>query len=476
MIVWSIAVRWAVDRSDSVGAFYYPDSFNYVAVPLGDGAPHSYHGPVVHWVWDALMVGELTEQRVVALQRVLGIVAVVLVVLTLRRVVSDYVALAAGLLLGVQPMALLFERTMLTEAVALALVAAQLWLVGEVLGGLRGRWELVAIASLGFVSGVLIALRPSTRLVALVPVAAIAWVLARRLRVPATRRVGSVSVAVLVVSFALVPFGLMRTNADHYGEWALTPATGTALFNATGWRLDCAVVAPGATPLAAAAGNQVCGGERPAQEPMWDIGSPLFRSFAPSANFGETQSQLSAWARQAAFEHPFAVASDVVARGAEQVVGPDFEVRLYTAGAEWVATQGARTAFPEHERWFGGTDRTNPATIPPVLDLVRGSTWMPGLLLTITLGGLAWPLLGAVRRRSLRSLFDPVGVGTVLGAIAVAMSGALLLAVGVGGNPLVRYWAPLLPALVIGAAVTVDRAIVAVAHRRDERGEGGSPG
>ncbi|MEM7093582.1 MAG: glycosyltransferase family 39 protein [Actinomycetota bacterium] len=464
--LWGVAVRFVVARSDSVPAFYYPDSWNYVVPNAENFRPHSFHGPMLYWLWDLLLPVTPTEDRVVLLQQVLGVAAVVLITLTLRRVVDDVIALAAGLVLGIQPLTMFFERSIMTEAVSVFLVALVVFCLGELLvfREAQARRSVVLYAglagALGLAAGALIALRPSSRWAAFVLVAsALVPVLRGRTVAGASRRLRGGIAGLLLVSAGLLPMILMVENSRHYGTASLTPASGTALLSEYGHLVPCAGQ-PGDTARARAAIGQVCDRERPDRQPMWVIDSPLFQTFFSGEDFAATQDQMWGRARSAVVRSPFTVAGRALAVSATHVANPELQLRLYDNGVRWFEDD-AFEIFDSHAVWFDGeTDRTL-ADETPVFRVVRQTHRLPGIafvviaavtiLAIVRSGRRVWSArrrrqaLGAELQAFERPLVHLIGA-------AVAAVAANELIVAVGGIAIVRYWVPMLPLLVVAGA------------------------
>lgn len=463
LVIWSVLVRVVVGRSDSVAAFYFPDSWNYVVLP-STGQAHPFHGPFIYSVWDFLSIGAPTEAGVVLMQQAFGLVAVVLVWTALRRLVAEPIAFGASLLFAAQPLTLFFERTILTEAVSVVIVAALLFLVTQLLVNDRPVADAMSLAALGLLSGVLVALRPASRLVVLAPLVVALFIVVSRYW---SRRNGSRNtlvglglIALLVITILPAPLHVRSVNNDQFGTASLTPGAGTAVLAWWGWRLDCEPHVD-YTERAQQALAASCDQSEPEEQLMWVPGA-VSRSMDPHGDFAATQAQLTAEAQAAILASPTYVAGRVVSKSWTHAFSPVVNLERYSNGAHWFA-EGAVALFPGHDEWFdGSSDRTRLASDPAIFTLVRQSSRLPGVLaLLLVVSVLVAAVRSIVRARSLGDLRAAVeNPRTQTKGLIVLTAAAMVLAnelvVALGGLPIFRYWVPVLPALFIGLAVVVD--------------------
>ena len=460
LIVWSLLVRWvAAAASDGYG-FYFPDSWNYVALP-SQGQSHPFHGDFIYRLWSWLLPGSPTEASVIRLHQLLGMLAVLIVWLLLRRLVAEPIAFGAALVLAAQPLTLFFERTILTEAVALFLVVAVLaglaWMVRA-----RGVALLVSACIVGASSGTLVALRPASRLAAVAPLLIAGAVLilrAWRSEFVRGKRMPLLALALLIGSLFPAPLYVRSQNQQAFGTSSLTPAGGTAVLAWWGWRLDC----PSSDTLtvqARSALDATCERDEPQRQLMW-VDPTVNASMQPHDDFALTQQQLSGAAQQAMVGSPVYTARRVVSKSLDHAVRPIINLERFQSGHVW-GSRAQSEPFPTIDDWFGGPAPTSWSAEPGLFGLVRQSARLPGLLTLVSLLASLALAIRWLRRPARSSIRDALAAPAPRLVMLIASLGMVVgneAVVALGGVPIFRYWVPVLPAIAIAVAICVDYAL-----------------
>lgn len=460
LAAWSCVVRWLAAGASTGHVFYFPDSWNYVALP-SQGRSHPFHGDFIYSLWDLFIPGTPTEAAVVRLHQLVGIATVLAVWLLLRRLVVEPIAFGTALIFGAQPLALFFERTILTETLALGLVTVVLFALLRLADG--HSWIAgVAAVALGGSAGVLLALRPSSRLAAIAPVAIGAVLVARRLWKAESVRSRVVAGCILVAlagSILPAPLIVRARHADAFGTSSLTPAAGTAVLAWWGWRLDCPTDET-LTPQARAALEATCEQLRPERQLMW-VDPVVNASMQPHDEFAETQTQLSDAARRAMTGSPRYLIRRFVSQTAEHAVDPVVNLERFSTGQFW-ASRSTQEPFPGIDEWFGDRTPVSWPAEPGIFRLVRQSARLPGVLSLIALAlsaGVAWRWMRQARRvERWRAILEPSPRAVML----VASMGMIVgneVVVALGGVAIFRYWVPLLPAVAVAVAISLDYAL-----------------
>lgn len=463
LVVWWAVTRWIASAASQGHVFYFPDSWNYVVLP-SQGDVHPFHGDLIYRLWDVVLAGAPTEVGVLRLQQLAGLVATLAVWWLLRQLVAAPVAYGAALVFAAQPLVVFFERTILTETVALVLVTTILLALGQLNQAARSpSWGLVAwVALLGAATGLLVALRPASRLAAVVPLivaVALLAVGALRSRTPAARIRIAIGVVVLAASVLPAPLNVRQRNEQAFGAASLTPAGGTAVLAWWGWRLECPT-GGGYTPEAQRALEATCEQPEPTRQLMW-VEPAVNASMEPHDGFGETQAQLSAAARRSMLNSPLYTGRRFVAKAAEHAVAPVVNLERYNAGEYWMS-RSDEELFPSASDWFGTADPEGWEAEPGIFRLVRQSARLPGLLsflASVVAAGVAVRWLRRTPRAEWRQAALEPSPRAVLLVAALGMVVGNEAVVALGGVPIFRYWVPMLPAIAVAVAISLDYAL-----------------
>jgi 4-amino-4-deoxy-L-arabinose transferase-like glycosyltransferase len=174
-------------------------------------------------------------ESIILVQQLCGILAAVLLFLTLRRAFSGRVALWGAVAFLLWPLQLYYEVTILTEAQFVLLLSLFLWLAGRVIEAVSlNRLSSLLCVTVGLSAAVLSLSRPIGQLlmIALWGFCLLRYGLKRRTIFGAALAVG-----VFVVSV----FPWMKLNYDRYGFWGISRDFGINMYHR--------VVDVGDTPL-----------------------------------------------------------------------------------------------------------------------------------------------------------------------------------------------------------------------------------
>lgn len=470
--LWAASWRLLYFVLDGHTGFYFPDSWHYVVLPSNGGKHDALHGPMVYWLWDIAIPGDPAEWSVVLLQNTLGVFACVVLLFALREVVSNPLALACALVFGAFPLTIFFDRTLLTESVATFLAALLLLLALRLRHERHVLIDLTLSSLFGLAAGVLLAVRPATRFsVPIYIVLALALLIGREAAKSGSsaKRITKVCVTgTAVVCFALLaPLVLMKENEDQFGTFSLTPASGTVEISAWGWRIPCFGFGD-YTATAQSVLLQLCEGDQSNQ--LWSDGPlhdslKLDRDFAdPRREFAESQRELSHEARKSLLSDPLFAAREALRNIRVHMFDPRLDLHQYHNGSEYFSEDIVRR-FHDHMSWFGGDPTRKPIRgTPLIMQALRKTATLPGiaaLLLVLTfVANTVVTLVRAVKGN--RGWWawnwdtDPLAsVRTILAASCIGIVLAGEVAVGLSPWPIFRYWAPLMPAIVIGFGATL---------------------
>ena len=456
---------------------YFPDSWCY-APRLGT-LPCAAHDPAITTIWRLLSLDQLSESSVLMIQAVLGIASAVLLLKVLRRISSPSLSLAAALLFSVLPLQLLFEHMILTEATEVFCVVVFFAAVEEALRASSPVRLLLLSAISALAAGTAAAVHssfiaPAAALWAL-STALIAW---RAWSTAGALRRGWLLAVLPLLSLAMLLGPALPEAASyhrHYGVWTTNALAGP--FLAARWAplLSCDPPA-GATPEAAAAIALFCRESSYGTPPginerlVWSPalgGFTLARNGGSRARYARTDAQLQAAAIAGITAHPLSFASEMLSSLGFQLLGsPWTDLQRYNAGYRYAPGSPNARDFPDPVGWFGTTEpRPRGPVDQGLLRLVGGTTRIPPLLVWIAILGGAWRL-GRAGRRSHRDpdadyrLFPlkPPATRVAIGILAAAQLVVSMLTVAFAGWDIFRYWAPLVPGLLILCVLVLPRA------------------
>lgn len=445
---------------------------------LGASPLCASHPPTISWIWRALTLGVFTQTSVLVLQGVLGVLGALVLFALLRRVADRRLAAAAALLVAATPVELFMERSIMTEAIETLLLLVALWLA---MGALRSKRRSVAhgyVAAATVVLGIDAAIHAAIALT--VVVLTILLVGLTIWRQASARTPGSTGLLVLVPVVAavalLVPSLPMAARYEStFGTFSTQAMAGTYLAASWAPLLDCPAPA-GSQPVVAAFYAVACThhdfGDPPGvvAKLMWAPSLSFLRTApAPSQRraYARAQAALEAAALSGIAHRPASFLSEVGRSLWSQVAARSSTraLHVYSTGwPHWKAAQGASGPTARATRsWFGGVV---PSATRPSHDLasaVRMTDWLPQVVLWLAgLGGLVRAVFAWRRRRDEADREPsrgwwrrPPADRVCLGLMSAAIVATGLLAWAVGSWPIFRLWAPLLPAVVILAALAV---------------------
>ena len=466
VIVWAAVWRLLSAAIDHVPAYYYPDSWSYVVKSRNLSTLHPFHSPEVWRVWSQLIPGVPTERSVMVLQFGFGVAGAAILYHLLRRFGTSTWMLLLALLYGCLPLMIFADRSVLSESSTIFFWLLMTLGLVLVLDERHIAVRLLGAAGAGIAAGVAYSLRPATRYLVLTTVvlaaAAVLITLWRRHTPWSWRVAEAIGLCGVFVALALpVPMRLMSDNQAMWGTSTLTPGAGTVLAARWSIAIDCGPF-DGLLPETQDALRQICqtpGERRDNSAIIWASG-PFSATLHPGPHFGRIQAELTTVTRDAVLHHPGLAAANVLDRLRQFYFQQSNDIRQFHNGASWVNSANVQTHFKDHEHWFGGTQSRAPLTQYTVLQRwVERTRILPFLLtsaLLVLLGRLAWLVArGDGWRRRLRTLLTQRGVLTlvvVLGTSAVGVA-----TVAVGGVADFRYWAPILPSLMLslGGAISL---------------------
>jgi len=111
------------------GAWYFGDSICYVQPMNGvnPGAGCATHPQVIGWIWKIGSFGNYSELNVILFQSALGIFTALVFYNFLKNSYGSLFAYLPALLWSIFPLELIFERTLMTEAIASSMLIILLW-------------------------------------------------------------------------------------------------------------------------------------------------------------------------------------------------------------------------------------------------------------------------------------------------------------------------------------------------------------
>lgn len=459
VMAWAAACRLLSAANDHVSAYYYPDSWSYVVKSRSLATLHPFHSPVVWGVWNRLIPGGPTERTVMMLHFGFGVAGVAILYHLLRRWNTSVWMLALALLYGCVPLMVLVDRSVLSES---ATVFFWLLMTLGLVNAISARHvalRLANAAGAGLAAGVSYAIRPATRymvlttlVLALCALLLAAW---RRHGRWSLRIAEAVGAMVLIVVLMLpVPLRVMSDNQVVYGVSTLTPGAGTVLAARWSELIDCGPF-DGVLQATRDALIEICQvpGDirRDHSDLIWKPG-PFAETLRPGPQFGRIQAELSAATRTAVLHHPVLAAENVLDRLRQFYFDQYDDLFAYHNGSVWVDSPDVRAHFRDFDHWFGGIESRAPLSGRTFLERAVVRTMILPAILTAALltllGVLAWRVVrGSGRRRRLRALLAHAGTPAM-----VIVTGTYLVgvgSVGAGGVADFRYWAPILPALVL---------------------------
>ena len=468
----ALGVRLVVAAIQPHG-LYFPDSWCYVI--KAEGPPCMAHDPAVGWFWSVGTFGVRSAASVLWLQAVLGIATALVLYRTLLLLSAVRWAVAGGCLFALLPVQLLMERTFLSETVetfflALALLAA--------LGALRAgdswralAWTAVSGGSMGCALAVHTAFLLPGLVTGAILVGLVLWRRWRALVHKAALLVGLSAAMVLGLLLPAVP----EAVAYHrwFGVWTTDVSQGTFLLTRWAPLVPCRVPV-GTTPRARAEILTACSVHSFGAPPgitQWITWTSPFtygvrsRQDIAREQVARTESQLQQVATRAIASHRSAFAGQMLASLGWQLVGLPYDdlwqyrsPRLDRFVSPWA------TVFPNFSQWFGPSGI--PAGRPEDRTLVRaaaGTTRAGQILLWVAMAFGAWRF--ARRRRLHKAWFVRLTPRTAMGVLTTTMVLTSMVAVAFGTYPVFRYWAPVMPALIVLAVLAVTPASILAGRR-----------
>jgi 4-amino-4-deoxy-L-arabinose transferase-like glycosyltransferase len=479
VVSWAAGWRILYSAIDHVPAYYFPDSWNYVVKSRKLATIMPLHSPQVWRVWDYLLPGVPTERSVMALQFAFGVAGVAILYHLLRRWGSSVWMLLLAMLYGCIPLLAFADRTLLAESATIFF-----WLVAALALCNVIATELPTVRAInaavgGLAAGVAIALRPATRymvaaMVVLAMVAAFV-ILWRRRGEWWVVAIDAVATVTVFTAFALpVPMRLMADNEATWGISSLTPATGSVLAARWSALIDCGPF-DGVLPATRAALEQVCQTPGTHTDQFWLLWQrgPLHSTMRNGPDFPRIQSELSAATSEAVRRHPGLAVGSLVDRTRRFYFHQANDLGQFHNGSKWLESGSLRATFGDWERWFGGDRTRSPLVGRTPLERAIVRTMRIPFVLTVALVGflgllLARILWGTGRRRRLRAALTDAGVLIMLVMVGTLVVG--VASVAAGGLAVFRYWAPLLPPLVLalGGAIGVQGTVLDPVEAADE--------
>jgi hypothetical protein len=475
------AVRWAalpiglaivariVVALTNPSGLYFPDSWCYVI--RTDGPPCLAHDPAMGWWWSIGTFGIRSATSVLWFQAVLGVATVAVVYWTLTRIGRVWIAVAGASLLAVLPIQLLMERTFLTEAFETFAIAVGLAFALMAIRATKALRAVAALVAADAAFSCALSVHTAFLIPGLLTVFALSvLVLVRLWGLVEHRAPLVVALPVLCVLGLLVP-AIPEAATYHrwFGVWTTDVAQGTFLLTRWSPIIPCALPA-GATERATLEIKAACKldafGTPPGitQSATWR--SPftygvINRRDIARERVAKTETQLTGVTLVAISKNPGPFALQMLASLGWQAAGlPVNDLWQYRVPRPEKLTAAEGRVFPNLTEWFGRDGiQANPHPDVSLLRANSGTTRAGQiLLLAAILGGLV--RLGRRLRRGppgqrFASLSLEHTPRTGLAVISSIMVGTSMLTIAFGTYPVFRYWAPLIPALIILVALVL---------------------
>ena len=442
---------------------YFPDSWCYVIVR--DGPPCMAHDPATGWFWSVGTLGIRSADSVLWLQGILGIATALMLYRILVVLSTVRWAIAGACLFAVLPVQLLMERTFLSETVETFFIVLGL-LVG--LSALRAAeaWRAaIWVGAAALSMGCALAVHAAFLLPALAASVVLVVLICRRLWSRQGRPGFMVLGLAAVTSLGLLVPALPEAASYHrwFGVWTTDVAQGTFLLTRWAPLVSCDIP-PGTTPRAKAEITAACKvhsfGAPPGITPWLTWPSPVtYDASSPKRIAHERVGLTEAQLRQAAISgmtaHPVAFAGQMLASIGWQIGGaPNDDLWQYRSPKLDRFISPWADDFPDFTQWFGpdGIPRGRPGA-PILVAAVAGTTRSGQVLLWVCLGFGAWRLVR--RRRQRRPWLPHLTPRTSMAWVSTTMVATSMVAVAFGTYPVFRYWAPITPALIVLAVLSV---------------------
>jgi 4-amino-4-deoxy-L-arabinose transferase-like glycosyltransferase len=446
------------------GAWYFPDSYCYVARIHGAGC--GFHPPAVSWLWRLGTFGSMTESHVVLLQSALGVISVLLFYDTLRRLCDFRIAVVVSTLWALWPAQIVFERTILTESICAFLAVCTLWALC-CLHGSENEWLRATFATLGAGSlSLALVCKPSLELAGVVGFLVVAYATIRRAGTHLERRAKfalRAALVTLVVGVFATPIGLMASRNSHdFQSFSLDPASGAYSFARWSPLVSCAqhswFTADVHLAVAQACHSKFVEPPGRNAETLWHHNAGLHDSLSAGANFARTQHQLLSLAESAVLSHPVVVSEQVGSSVLNQLFYAPFDDTDKFDNGTWLASFAPRVATVRS--WFAGTKIPPRTNTSHLRSLVTATLRWPQVLIWLSALCLVFSALLAMwLQRSWKELFSrrsPRTARRLVGAFCALFISSSVMTVALTSFPDFRYDVNLAPVLLVALALSVD--------------------